>query len=48
MGQSNEKNNNRYSIPLNDKLNSDLCEKLAIKKSPDEVSKLLLRKIYYE
>ena len=39
MGQSNEKNNNRYSIPLNDKLNSDLCEKLAIKKSPDEVSK---------
>lgn len=38
MGQANNKNNYRYSIPVNTQLVSCIGEKLAIKKSPDEVS----------
>lgn len=42
MGQPNSKYSNyyRYSIPLNTQLNDDLSNKLVIKKSPDEVSRL--------
>lgn len=38
MGQTNNKQDYRYSIPVNTKLVTSIEEKLAIKKSPDEVS----------
>ena len=41
MGQANNKNNYRYSIPVNTKLVSCIGEKLAIKKSPDEFKSVM-------
>ena len=48
MGQANNKNNYRYSIPVNTKLVSCIGEKLAIKKSPDEFKKFMKKRLKNE